>query len=974
MKSFKRTAILFVFAAVAALCIFAACGPTDKHTHTIDFVERAATCTEQGLAAHYECVGDDGCGKFFADAEGLTEITVDDIEHTDALGHTGGTAKCNALAVCTRCGNGYGEYGEHDYSGGFVKSAGGGHYLGCAVCGEIKEGAEIISHEYGERVVDEEYLKSEATCRSKPVYHKTCVCGAFEENGETFTYGEFGDHDYKWTSDENSHWKECKTEGCTAAHTDEGAHIFPTAYTVTETGHYKECVCGRHTDEGEHSYTEEAKNDKYIIREPSCTQTALYHKSCVCGSFEENGDTFETGTGTHSYEWKSDATLHWQYCPVCLDETEKTEHSHNRLVVRVEQGKSFKEDDEVNPEDYEVYNVCECGDETECNEAFTVVNDKYVRDENTITVRLDSSNRTAKVTVTAIALPRYTLTLVGASYNGENKLQLKEGEKLPALTPQEGKTFAGYYYDDSFKVYYDQLPADYNDTHITIEKLSDFAMPAYAYKLTAMLYENMPYVVPSDYQDDGSTGAKGKVASHVEVGGKIVTRFEWETSQKGRVYKVRPNNDTKSHYVNVANPAVNPKEGDKSLMLVGITNNGNEAVTIRYQTENWGYKGDMTVTVGAKSTVIVPFIYNFYHMDNGNNRGTCWGCDQCIAVTSNITQKAQLDVFGYIVADGNIKPVRLDVDTPAVMIEKDAQTVLLSGNLVVDLKSGISLKVYDEVDVSTATKAHGGMYLKFNAYGQEKTVPMFIKNERSDYNRFVLVQNDDCNWLSGEWDYTVPDADIATKFTFKTDVTNSAEAATLASWKWNEWAKKNGYNVKVPGHDGVTRDIELRFINHSDEEIKLYVYADDYGDKGGVHITLKKSSEVSGEQVFKFTRNNIGLNYGTNYMIKMEGNASAGSSFSVYGWYKACKEDIGVGMKIKDSNHKTSFKVGEKFDSSKLRLMFDVRKNDNDNNPNIVNYVTDYDGYTFTQNDVGKHTVTVYWYGNTVTYDITVSE
>ena len=62
--------------------------------------DSTATCTAAGTETR--ACRREGCG--------ATET-----RDAAALGHTGGTATCKALAVCTRCGEPYGELGEHSY-------------------------------------------------------------------------------------------------------------------------------------------------------------------------------------------------------------------------------------------------------------------------------------------------------------------------------------------------------------------------------------------------------------------------------------------------------------------------------------------------------------------------------------------------------------------------------------------------------------------------------------------------------------------------------------------------------------------------------------------------------------------------------------------------------------------------------------------------------------------------------------------
>ena len=85
--------------------------------HTLTAVEaKAATCTEAGNTAYYEC---SVCGKYFADANGATEITVADTV-VPAAGHdmiyvVASEATCTrpgniGYYMCDTCGNTYSDY------------------------------------------------------------------------------------------------------------------------------------------------------------------------------------------------------------------------------------------------------------------------------------------------------------------------------------------------------------------------------------------------------------------------------------------------------------------------------------------------------------------------------------------------------------------------------------------------------------------------------------------------------------------------------------------------------------------------------------------------------------------------------------------------------------------------------------------------------------------------------------------------
>ncbi|MGN0159832.1 MAG: hypothetical protein ACI4AQ_00405 [Lachnospiraceae bacterium] len=113
------------------------------HTHNLTPVSaKSATCTATGNTAYYTC---DGCDKWFADAEGNSEITDHNTVVIAALGHlTPGEWKHTEREhweVCAREGCGLttdDSYGFHSY--GTEK---GGKHEECTVCGYKKAAVEI---------------------------------------------------------------------------------------------------------------------------------------------------------------------------------------------------------------------------------------------------------------------------------------------------------------------------------------------------------------------------------------------------------------------------------------------------------------------------------------------------------------------------------------------------------------------------------------------------------------------------------------------------------------------------------------------------------------------------------------------------------------------------------------------------------------------------------------------------------------
>ena len=169
----------------------------------------------------------------------------------DRGAHQGGTADCLAPALCEVCQHSYGELGPHH----FVDQ------------------------------VNEYRLKSAATCTSPAVYYQSCsTCGA--QGTETFTNGKPLGHDWgAWTqnSDEKTHTRACKRDGTHTETKDcSGGTASCTAKAVCT-------VCGGEYGEmAAHSFTAEKALAQYLKSAATCTEKAVYYKSCtLCGLSSE---------------------------------------------------------------------------------------------------------------------------------------------------------------------------------------------------------------------------------------------------------------------------------------------------------------------------------------------------------------------------------------------------------------------------------------------------------------------------------------------------------------------------------------------------------------------------------------------------------------------------------------------------------------------------------------------------------------
>ena len=228
-----------------------------------------------------------------------TRVCSRDASHTETENCSGGTATCTARAVCAVCD---GEYGE------------------------------LLAHDFTAEIAEAKYLKSGSTCTEKDVYYKSCAACGLSSKGTadeaTFFSGNVLDHDWgSWTqnSDEKTHTRICMRD---TSHTEtENCH----GGTATCTDKAVCTVCGGEYGEmAAHSFTTEKAETQYLKSAATCTEKAIYYKSCaVCGlSSKGTADeaTFFSGN-VLDHDWgswtqNSDEKTHTR---ICMRDTSHTE-------------------------------------------------------------------------------------------------------------------------------------------------------------------------------------------------------------------------------------------------------------------------------------------------------------------------------------------------------------------------------------------------------------------------------------------------------------------------------------------------------------------------------------------------------------------------------------------------------------------------------------------------------------------------
>ena len=204
----------------------------------------------------------------------------------------------------------------------------------------------------------------------------------------------------------------------------------------------------------------------------------------------------------------------------------------------------------------------------------------------------------------------------------------------------------------------------------------------------------------------------------------------------------------------------------------------------------------------------------------------------------------------------------------------------------------------------------------------------------------------------------------ATQFTFNAGGTAGME---VEAWINSviSGAMANGQNLRIPTFSGTARKLDMIVTNDGGQSISFRYYAENYGDKGGVDITIAPGET----KTFTFEVN-PGTSIGCNYARKLLSNVTEETKVTMHGYFY-CEGEVDS-ISIHKDAAKKSFKVGDSFTAKGLVVKANGNKYDE---VVIANYLTDIEeGYVFTAEDVGTKTVTVAYGEYILTYDITVTQ
>ena len=249
-----------------------------------------------------------------SDEETHTRICKRDTSHTETENCIGGTATCTQRATCTVCGAEYGDALGHDFTTSWTHDD-NEHWKQCSRC-DAKD--DVSPHTW-----DSGTITTAPTCTKAGKKTYSCTkCDATKIEPIPAT-----GHSWKsdWTSDATHHWYECDNKNCDV--TDNAGKKGYAEHSGGKATCTQNAVCefckAEYGEKLPHDFTAETVDAKYLKSAATCTEKAVYYKSCaVCGlSSEGTADeaTFFSGNALdHNWgAWTSNEDgTHTRTCTV----------------------------------------------------------------------------------------------------------------------------------------------------------------------------------------------------------------------------------------------------------------------------------------------------------------------------------------------------------------------------------------------------------------------------------------------------------------------------------------------------------------------------------------------------------------------------------------------------------------------------------------------------------------------------------
>ncbi len=415
---------------------------TPKLAHTVhqSFASKDATCLAPGNRVYSYCYNESdpnrSCGKYYlgANCEGIAYDSPEDpaikieqknheLEH-----HAAEPATCteNGILEYWKCLSGCDQLYKANQ----------------AVDDNIITTQDTFDPAKGHtftNTVDDQYLKTAATCTEKAVYYTSCsVCHIFSNGGaeeKTFENGNALGHltTGVWvTTDDSQHWKVCGRNNagviCDVL-VEVGTHDYSKEVQgfkasdktcTTPEKHYLQCECGKPSNDPEktfainnelkqHDFSDKIIDDTHRVSAATCTAAAVYKYDCKdCDAISDT--TFTDGdplghltTGA----WvTTDDSQHWKVCgrdnagTTCQEHVQVSNHNYSKE----EQG--FKASDKTCTTPEKHYLQCECGKPSNDPEKTFAINNELKQHDFSDKI-IDDTHRVSAATCTAAAVYKY---------------------------------------------------------------------------------------------------------------------------------------------------------------------------------------------------------------------------------------------------------------------------------------------------------------------------------------------------------------------------------------------------------------------------------------------------------------------------------------------------------------------------------------------------------------------------------------
>ena len=178
----------------------------------------------------------------------------------------------------------------------------------------------------------------------------------------------------------------------------------------------------------------------------------------------------------------------------------------------------------------------------------------------------------------------------------------------------------------------------------------------------------------------------------------------------------------------------------------------------------------------------------------------------------------------------------------------------------------------------------------------------------------------------------------------------------------------SGWQTVIPNlgsnaPSGQLRKVILFYVNYGSEDVTLNLQNDARGGNGKVTIP------ANGTAVCEFTIKNSG---GSNWFyLYVDSNLTTDVVIGMYGYFYVYDQEVDS-ISVNKPAEKLTYKVGETFSSKGLVVNVPITMSNSKTCYANTGFYTDFEGRTFTADDIGTHTVTVTFGDNTTTYVIEV--